>query len=87
MAITITFDKLVQLGGGIKIVFFTLVQSGATAGSLAVGSYLNHIYWANVRDITTDIAVNATWTDGSETITVEDQGSTGDTLKVIVIGT
>jgi len=87
MAITITFEKIIGLGGGIKELFFTLVQSGSTAGNLDVGNWLNHIYWADVIDITTDVKVNATWTDGSEVITIEDQGSDEDILKVRVTGT
>jgi len=87
MAITITFEKIVAIGGGLKEVYFKVVQSGSTGGSLAVGNWLNHIYWADVHNITTAIFVSALWTDGSETITIGDEGSTGDTMKVRVVGT
>jgi len=61
MAIAATFEKQVGLGGGLKMVIFRLVQTGATAGTINLSSYFNHIYWADVRDISTDVGVNVTW--------------------------
>jgi len=85
MTLTITFDKQIALGGGLRMLFFTLVQSGASGGDLAVGSWISHINQVVVTNLS-GTWVSAAWTDGSETITIGNEGSTTDVMKVTVIG-
>jgi len=85
MTLTITFEKQVAIGGGLRMLVFKLVQSGASGGDLAVGNWLNHIDQVVVTNLS-GTWVSAAWTDGSETITIGNEGSDEDVMKVTVIG-
>ena len=84
MALTITKERVVQLGGGQKQVTYKVVDSNGDGGTLSA-NFFNHIDNAFLTNITTATWVSLTWTDDSEDITIGSEGS-GDTYKVTVIG-
>ena len=81
MTLTFTLERKERFGS-LKVFIFagTDDNSGLT---FDLSSYLNHIYWADVYNMTTGAKVTATIADGTETITIS--GTTG-LVKVIVIG-
>lgn len=86
MALTIELERK-DRWGKLKVATYKITDSDGGGGSLAVGDFFNHIDNVIINDITTAAAVTATWTDGSETITIGSEGSAADVYKVTVIGT
>jgi len=58
MALTIVHEKTLRVGS-MKMVIFKITDSSGAGGTLEMSPYLNHIYWADVHDITTAIFVSA----------------------------
>jgi len=86
MALTVTFKELIPLGGGMKILFLSVSDSDGTGGTIDVGNWFSTIFYAHTNDITTAVQPKTTWTDESETLTVNTSGSAADIYKVIVFG-
>ena len=85
MALTITLERKERIGA-LKMYIFKVVDSDGSGGDIEMSPYLNHIFWADVHDITTAVYVSAIWTDDDETITIGSEATAADTFKVIVIG-
>jgi len=87
MTLTIVLERKERIGA-LKMFIFKVTDSDGSGGDLVMSPYLSHIYWADVHDIDATNAdyIKATWTDGDETITIGNQGGSGDEYKVIVIG-
>lgn len=86
MTLTVTRDKIIPLGGGVKKVYYTISDSDGSGGVLDLSEEFNHILNANITDITTAVFVSATWTDDSESIIIGSEGSASDTYKLSVEG-
>jgi len=72
--------------GALKVYTFKIVDATKEAITFDVSSYVNHIFWANIRNITRKIEMTFTWTDGSESISIGNEYTANDVLKVILIG-
>lgn len=86
MTLTVTRDKVICIGGGVKKVYYTISDSDGSGGSLDLSQEFNHILNVELTDITTAIFISTTWTDDSETITIGSEGSSSDTYKLSVEG-
>ena len=90
MTLTITLERKERMGA-LKAYIFYVKDTVQQAITLDMSPYLSHIFWADVHDITTEVYVSATWTDGGgatglESITIGNEFTASDILKVIVIG-
>jgi len=85
MTLTITLEKQ-EKWGALKVFIFKVQDTVKQAITLEISPYLNHISWVGVTDITTAAWVSSTWTDGDETITIGNEFTASDYLKVIVVG-
>jgi len=64
---SITTEKNIPLGGGVRMIIYRAVDDGS-GGTILAG--VNHIITASVTDLTRAVWVSATWTEDSETITI-----------------
>jgi len=85
MTLTITLERKERMGA-LKVYIFHVIDTVKQAITLDMSNYLSHIFWADAHDLTTAVYVSATWTDGSESISIGNEFTASDILKVIVIG-
>jgi len=85
MTLTITLERKERIGA-LKAYIFHVKDTVQQAITLDMSPYLSHIFWADVHDLTTAVYVSATWTYGSESISIGNEFTASDILKVIVIG-
>jgi len=87
MALTITYIRTERLGS-LKAVFFSIVDSTGTGGTVELGGHLRHIYWATGNSITNNATISCKRSSGidDETITLGSEATAGDTIELMVIG-
>jgi len=85
MTLTITLERK-EKWGALKVFIFKIQDTVKQTIELEMSPYLSHIFWAGVQDITTSVFVGAIWTDDDETITIGNEFTASDYLKVIVVG-
>jgi len=78
----------IERWGSLKAVFFSIVDSDGSGGTVELSPYLRHIFFSKANDITTAASITAIRSSGidDETITIGSEATGGDTIELMVIG-